>query len=85
MAVKPSLGMTLPPEKNLHCWLANLTLRTVCRKLTNYFRVGLLQPDGAGPEPVDLEEDQDFEEFGTLESDARPGEEEDESDNSDAT
>ena len=34
---------------------------------------------------MDLEEDQDFEEFGTLESDARPGEEEDDSDNSDAT
>lgn len=34
---------------------------------------------------MDLEEDQDFEEFGTLESDRRPGEEEDDSDNSDAT
>lgn len=71
-------------KKSLHCWLADLTLRTVCRKLTNYFHVGLLQPDGAGPEPVDLEEDQDFEEFGTLESDPRPGEEENDSDN-DAT
>lgn len=85
VAVKLSLGMPLPPEKNLHCLLADLTLRTVCRKLTNYFHVGLLQPDGAGPEPVDLEEDQDFEEFATLESDARPGQEEDDSDNTDAT
>ena len=25
---------------------------------------GLLQPDGAGPEPVDLEEEEDFDEFG---------------------
>ncbi|XP_078363340.1 bridge-like lipid transfer protein family member 2 isoform X2 [Oculina patagonica] len=32
-------------------------------------RKGLLQPDGAGPEPVDLEEDQDFEEYGTFEND----------------
>ena len=77
--------MPLPHEKNLRCWLADLTFRTVCRKLTNYFHVGLLQPDGAGPEPVDLEEDQDFEEFATLESNAQPGEEEDDSDNSDAT
>lgn len=44
---------------------------------------GLLQPDGAGPEPVDLEEDQDFEEFGTLENDDRPGEEEEEPGNND--
>ena len=34
---------------------------------------------------MDLEEDQGFEEFGTLESDARPGEEEEDSDNSDGT
>ncbi|XP_068677612.1 bridge-like lipid transfer protein family member 2 isoform X2 [Montipora foliosa] len=27
-------------------------------------RRGLLQPDGAGPEPVDLEEEEDFDEFG---------------------
>ena len=84
MAVKLSFGIPLPHEKKL-ARLADLTLRTVCRKLTNYFHVGLLQPDGAGPEPVDLEEDQDFEEFATLESDARPGQEEDDSDNSDAT
>ena len=43
------------------------------------FDTGLLQPDGAGPEPVDLEEDEDFEEFGTL--DDQPGEEEEESGN----
>ena len=40
---------------------------------------GLLQPDGAGPEPVDLEEDEDFEEFGIL--DDQQGEEEEESGN----
>lgn len=37
---------------------------------------GLLQPDGAGPEPVDLEEDQDFEEYGTFENDDQPKDEE---------
>lgn len=41
-------------------------------------RKGLLQPDGAGPEPVDLQEDQDFEEYGTFESDDQPREEDDE-------
>ena len=35
------------------------------------------------PEPVDLEEDEDFEEFGTLENDDRPEEEEEGSGNDD--
>lgn len=36
---------------------------------------GLLQPDGAGPEPVDFEEDQDFEEYGTFENEDQAEEE----------
>ena len=37
---------------------------------------GLLQPDGAWPEPVDLEGEEDFEEFGgNLENEDRQSEE----------
>ncbi|RMX38549.1 hypothetical protein pdam_00010221 [Pocillopora damicornis] len=46
-------------------------------------RKGLLQPDGAGPEPVDLQEDQDFEEFGTFEIDDQPRTEDDDEDKDD--
>lgn len=53
------------------------------RAITNYnlnrfvwLDSGLLQPDGAWPEPVDLEEEEDFEEFGgNLENEDRQSDE----------
>jgi len=35
-----------------------------------------MQPDGAGPEPVNLEEDPDFEDYKTFENDDQSKEEE---------
>lgn len=46
------------------------------RRTFNFSFPGLLQPDGAGPEPVNLEDDQDFEEYKTFENDDQPKEEE---------
>ena len=46
------------------------------RRTFNFSFLGLLQPDGAGPEPVNLEDDQDFEEYKTFENDDQPKEEE---------
>lgn len=34
-----------------------------------------MQPDGAGPEPVNLEDDQDFEDYKPFENDDQPKEE----------
>ena len=56
-------------------FIHSFVLSFIQDKHTVFFS-GLLQPDGAGPEPVDLEDDQDFEEYGTFENDDQPREEE---------
>lgn len=45
------------------------------RRTSNFLFPGLLQPDGAGPEPVNLEDDQDFEDYKPFENDDQPKEE----------
>ena len=65
-----------------HCMHLSFTVShySITRQTHRSSCPGLLQPDGAGPEPVDLQEDQDFEEYGTFENDDQPREEEERTD-----